>query len=33
LIKEGYSIEEIMNNCYDRFDKKLNELLSNVNQE
>jgi uncharacterized protein YabN with tetrapyrrole methylase and pyrophosphatase domain len=26
LMKEGYSIEEIMDRCYDRFDKKLNEL-------
>ncbi|MEA2036398.1 MAG: hypothetical protein U9O94_02740 [Nanoarchaeota archaeon] len=29
LIKEGYSIEEIMDKCYGRFDKKLTELLGN----
>lgn len=31
LIMEGYSVEEIMNKCYGRFDKKLNELLKNGN--
>ena len=32
LIMEGYSTEEIMNTCYGRFDKKLNQLLEkNVN--
>jgi len=31
LMMEGYSTEEIMNNCYERFDKKLNELLINKN--
>lgn len=27
LIREGYSIDEIMDKCYLRFDKKLKELL------
>jgi hypothetical protein len=32
LMMEGYSTKEIMNTCYDRFDKKLNGLLGkNVN--
>jgi|TARA_B100002003_G_C14047369_1_gene504499 hypothetical protein len=32
LMMEGYSTKEIMNTCYNRFDKKLNGLLEkNVN--
>ena len=27
LMMEGYSAKEIMDKCYDRFDKKLNGLL------
>ena len=34
LMMEGYSTKEIMNICYDRFDKKLNELLKeNANKK
>ncbi|MFH1683073.1 MAG: hypothetical protein ABIA37_04720 [Candidatus Woesearchaeota archaeon] len=30
LIKEGYSVEDIMEKCYDRFDKKLHKLLEQL---
>ena len=27
LMIEGYSVEEIMSKCYDRFDKKFNDVV------
>ncbi len=29
LLMEGYSVDEIMDKCYSRFDKKLNGVLEN----
>ncbi|MBS3101840.1 hypothetical protein J4458_00155 [Candidatus Woesearchaeota archaeon] len=29
LLLEGYSVNGILDKCYDRFDKKLNSLLKN----
>ncbi len=32
LMIEGYSTKKIMETCYDRFDKKLNQLITQKNQ-